>query len=283
MLTFVTSLDSNFIKPTSVMLVSLDRNLEVMAKCIILTKIEDLLKVEACISKLPTSKLSFDYVAVHEDKFNSILNMDGILHFSNAATYRLLASTLINDEVDTIIYLDGDILVRSSINPSTFPSVTFAALIELHPDSNVVYLPGYVNSGVYTTQLSYWRTHKCEAKLIEFLKKNPQSIYKDQDALNAIFSHLNSEPLVKDLNYIIQDYNFIHNLFSNPKIVHFAGPLKPWKLTTPNSKFVNEWRILANELQLYPPQKIGLSDLILRVAYTLRIHFLVRRLRKLFW
>ena len=263
------------------MLVSLDRNLEENAKCIILTNFQDLPVVQTCISKLPTSKLSFEFIAVPEDKLNKTLDMDGILHFSTAATYRLLASTMIDDRTDAIIYLDGDILVRDSINSKTFPYVTFAALIELNPDSDVVYLPGYVNSGVYTTKLSYWRINRCEEKLVEFLKKNPHAIYKDQDALNAIFSHVNSKPLRKDLNYIVQDYNFIKNLSSNPKIVHFAGPLKPWKLTTPNSKFVKEWRKLARELELYPTRNSTLPDLFLRLAYTLRIQILIRKFRKL--
>lgn len=265
------------------MLTSLNNCLIVASKCVVLTSSQDFQQVKRALIKLRLSNLKLEFISIPDSKFDKSTTMRGILHFSNAAALRLFASTSIDDSVDSIIYLDGDVMIRKPLDNNTFPNENFSAMIEQKPTREIHYVTNYFNSGVFITQLSFWRKNKCEEKLLQFLKDNPKSIYKDQDALNAVFSHLNLEPLATDLNYIVQDYNFIHNLFSNPKIVHFAGPLKPWKLTTPNSKFVNEWRILANELQLYPPRKIRLSDLILRFAYTLRIHILVRQLRKFFW
>jgi lipopolysaccharide biosynthesis glycosyltransferase len=263
------------------MLVSLNNYLIAPSKCVVLTSRQDFHEVKHALTKLRLSNLELDFIYIHDSKFDESFKMQGILHFSNAATHRLFASTSIDESVDSIIYLDGDVMIRKPLESNTFPDENFSAMIELKPTQGIHSVGNYFNSGVFATQLSFWRKNNVENRLIDFLKKTPTSVYKDQDALNFVFAAINSKPLSEKLNFIIQDHNFRSIQNSDPTIVHFAGPLKPWKLTTPNSKFVKEWRKLASGLQLYPTRNNTLPDLLLRLAYTLRIQILIRKFRKL--
>jgi lipopolysaccharide biosynthesis glycosyltransferase len=274
--TYVTSLDTNFIVPTSVMLVSLNNSLNVASKCVVLTSWQDFQEVKNALTNLSLCNLELRFISIPESKFDESLTMQGILHFSNAAILRLFASTSIDNSVDSIVYLDGDVMIRKPLDNNTFPTEIFSAMIELKPTRQVHYVSNYFNSGVFTTQLSFWRKNDVEKKLIDFLKKTPTSVYKDQDALNFVFAETNTEPLSDSLNFIIQDHNFRSLKKADPIIVHFAGPLKPWKLSTPNSKYVREWRTLAKELDVRVSEDDVIKQYAKRFGYSIQLHKLVR-------
>ena len=279
MRTYVTSLDTNFIIPTSVMLVSLNNCLIVASKCVVLTSSQDFLEVKNALIKLRLSNLELEFISIPESKIDESLAMQGILHFSNAASLRLFASTSIDDSVDSIIYLDGDVMIRKPLDNDTFPNEVFSAMIEQKPTQEIHYVSNYFNSGVFSTQLSFWRKNDVEVRLIDFLKQTPTSVYKDQDALNSVFALVNTKPLPDKLNFIIQDNNFRKLKKADPTIVHFAGPLKPWKLSTPNNKYVREWRTLAKKSDIEVHNHDFIKQYAKRCGYTMRLHTLVRILK----
>ena len=263
------------------MLASLDSNLEKSAKCFVFSSSCDMPEIRKRLELLELRKLSMIFIEFPENFLEQFEVMEGILHFSNAAIFRLFSSSVLQKDIDSIIYLDGDLLVRKPINEGTFPNHVFSALIEKKPSKEASLATNYFNSGVFSTKLSYWRENNVEELLRNFLKDNLNSIYKDQDALNSVFATRNFPPLSDNLNFIIQNYNRKEIEQRDPMIVHFAGPLKPWKLSTPNSFYVHEWRTFAKSvgIDLYNSRNILLY--LKRFAILLGIHLIVRKLRGL--
>lgn len=272
MLNFVTALDSNFIVPTSTMLVSLDKNLEVASRCFVLCNKIDFQTVSRAFNLINFNKLSIKIVEVPLSLIKQAIQMNGIMHFSNAAIYRLFMPSLLELDVNSIIYLDGDLLIRKRINENLFPKTIFSAHIEKRPAIEAISVDNYFNSGVFTTQLYFWRENRIEKKLIEFLERNLESIYKDQDALNFVFANLNLHPLPEELNYILKFHDRKDLRMSDPYIVHFAGHMKPWLRHTPNSKYVKEWRTIAKLIHSEIYLNTKKFDFLKRFGYRLYLH-----------
>ncbi len=99
---------------------------------------------------------------------------------------------------------------------------------------------GYFNSGVMIVNLAYWREHGIGEKAIKFLIENPGKVFSaDQDALNHVIGG-NYFELAPQWNTIVAESGVFTNYtreeleqaYSNPKIMHFAGPIKPWHYAT---------------------------------------------------
>ena len=272
MLNFVTALDSNFIIPTSTMLFSLDNNLEVTSRCYILCNKNDFQNVSKVLNAIKFKKLSIRIVEVSKSLINQAIQMNGIMHFTNAAIYRIFMASLLDTNINSIIYLDGDLFIRKRINESLFPNTIFSAHIEKKAAIEAIIVDNYFNSGVFTTQLDFWRENNIEIQLVNFLEKNLQSVYKDQDALNNVFANLNFFPLPEGLNYILKSQNRKDLKKSDPYIVHFAGHMKPWLRYTPNSKYVKEWRTVAKQIhnEFYVDKKN--LDFIKRIGYKIYLN-----------
>lgn len=165
-----------------------------------------------------------------------------------AIYYRLLIANIINKEVNKVLYLDCDILVRGSLNELfaiDMEGVGLAAVEDvLSPLApmleNINCSPdyGYFNSGVMLINTAYWRDRKVLEDIFDFINKNVSILqHPDQDALNAIFSgkwmklnyrwnFLRSyQNLYYDHTHMLSDYNLETKNY--PVIIHFSG-VKPW-------------------------------------------------------
>jgi len=232
-----TALDKAFTIPTNVMLQSvIDNTDEAIHFHILVPEIEfqtecDFLK----LSKIrPGIYFSFYQVKDHEP--GGSLSMNGTLHFSNAALYRIFMAELLPVSVDRILYLDGDTLIDTDIQEifATYPGSIISARIEN-------FKSGYFNSGVLITSLQYWRENNVTEKLVSFLIDNPYSIYKDQDALNSFFQKKNT-PLDEKYNYPAMNYGRFGREVIEPSVYHFTGTIKPWKSHAPRSYPFKLWR-----------------------------------------
>ena len=107
-------------------------------------------------------------------------------HFSNAALYRLFMTQYLPKRIDRILYLDGDLIVNLDISEifKENSNSVFSARIE---NAEI----GYFNSGVFLTSLNYWRSNEIGKRCADYLTQNPESQYKDQDALNHVFLNIN--------------------------------------------------------------------------------------------
>ena len=156
-------------------------------------------------------------------------------HASIVNYYRLLAPQLLPGNVNKVLYLDSDIVVRHSLTELWNTDLTDYALAAV--EDGVPSLAGdlelpvgskYFNSGVMLIDLAYWRKNKVDELAIAFIRNNPTKVqYWDQDALNAILAHRWIE--LPDRWNQQTDFQARCRV-CDPAIVHFCGgdEYRPW-------------------------------------------------------
>lgn len=165
-------------------------------------------------------------------------------HASIANYFRLLLPICLPDEIEKVLYLDSDVLVRKDIVPLFSIDLENCAVAAVE---DMEWLPAwldrldiprnhkYFNSGVLLINLKEWRMRQVHAMVIRFIQEHPEKIvFWDQDGLNAV---LHDE--WKELPYAwnVQNGFFSKELLTirhadvveDPYIVHFTGDTsKPW-------------------------------------------------------
>lgn len=190
---------------------------------------------------LPTNSV-FTIYEVEDTSFSKYISMKGTLHFSNAAIFRLFMTDYLPISIDTILYLDADLVINLDISEifSSYSENVFSAKIERLDD-------GYFNSGVFLTSLNFWHHQQIKSQALNFLVRNPSLKYKDQDCLNHIFNSYNI-PLDKKFNSPLSDFRIFHRKQTTECIFHFTGTIKPWKKHAPNVFPVKLWRSVYFEI-----------------------------------
>jgi lipopolysaccharide biosynthesis glycosyltransferase len=178
-------------------------------------------------------------------------------HITLAAYYRLLIFDLLAVDIDKIIYLDSDLLIRhdltylwstplndyciAAIQDMGLPYVSSRYGLAIHRKLDISPETKYFNSGVMIINLTQWRQEEISQKVLDFLTKYSEKIrWHDQDALNAIFAGkwLEIDPRWNQIPYILnlkswQDSPFSEDVFNQvinePYIIHYATENKPWK------------------------------------------------------
>ena len=174
-------------------------------------------------------------------------------YWSVANYFRLMASRILPADIERVLYLDSDIIVRRSLAEfwSTDLGGFACAAIEdafWDPRLDYVQVPQgsrYFNSGVLLINLSYWRQNNVYERAVEFIKGDPDKLnYYDQDVLNALFvdQWVNLPAVWNDMARSTLHIPALRNLnIPNPAIVHFVGPYKPWNWLC-NHPFKYEYR-----------------------------------------
>ena len=168
---------------------------------------------------------------------------------------RLFTASLLPADIDKIIWLDADTMIRSSILPlwnedlgGNLVGGCQDGIPVLH--KKTVFLKKtdiYVNAGVYLFNLKAWRDNNIEKKFINFLKLFDGKLhYPDQDVVNGVCKNYIKlvAPKYNSISYYfnynpellyyanIKDYYSKEELKEakeSPVIVHFAGKgRKPW-------------------------------------------------------
>jgi len=170
---------------------------------------------------------------------------------------RLFAASLLPANIEKIIHLDADTMVRRSISPlwngnlnGNLVGGCKDGLPVSHKKS--IFLEEtdiYVNAGVLLIDLKAWRNANIEKAFIDFLRLfNGKLGYLDQDVINAVLKgrlklfapKYNSLSYYYEYNPNLLTFANIKDYYSNtelreakysPVIVHFAGiadEVKPW-------------------------------------------------------
>ena len=187
------------------------------------------------------------------------------VYITKSAYSRLFAATLLPDDIDRVIYLDSDVVIRGSLQGLWEMDIEGYAVAVGHDmaEQNHIYsgrLPynmvqdGYFNSGVLLINLSYWRKNDCMNVFFEIVKQyQSRLILHDQDVLNIAFhdkkkwfpvtynyqnGFLYKETNFKTVSYIQDE---IEGSKYDPIIVHFSTWDKPWKLECFHP-FCKDWR-----------------------------------------
>ncbi len=191
-------------------------------------------------------KIPFKFYNLQVNKF---LNAPISGHITYAAYNRIFISSIINNKIDTILYLDCDIIIRKNIDDIynvDIENYYLAAVREIATEEVNKKLNfheyTYFNSGVLFINLKKWRQDNLEKKMIDFIEKNSNKItYHDQDTLNYctkekwlqmdykfntthfFFHHNNYPPSYFGLNE-----NEYQEILKNAAIIHFTSQQKPW-------------------------------------------------------
>lgn len=172
-------------------------------------------------------------------------------HCSIATYYRLFISDILPSDIDRILYLDGDVIVRGSISDLFKSSTDYVAVEgvidnwegDISKFNRLRYNPSfrYINAGVLLIHLDYWRNEHILEHFLNYISSNPERIlHHDQDVINAC---LYDKKKVLPFRYNVQDGflfsspNFLYydcdldfyNDIRKPVIIHYCSSSKPWQ------------------------------------------------------
>ena len=181
--------------------------------------------------------------------------------FSVAMHLRFLIPEIVPEAWDRAVYIDGDVLVETSLSRLWTKSFDGAALLAVR-DWHNPYLSSllgiensrklgldpkssYFLSGMLVFNLPRWRNEPIKDNAIEFLRKHEQLVtYPDQDALNVALEndwkpidprwHVNIKPgaleRISDSPLKDELRSRFNDLLYDPHIYHFSGVQKPWDI-----------------------------------------------------
>lgn len=199
------------------------------------------------INSLKKYDTDIKFIKIKNDYFDNVY-ISGHIHKS--AYFRLLLPDIV--DVDKIIYLDCDLLVKKNIyelwnidmNDKPLAAVLDLGILTSKRLMKEKYCEvgidneRYFNSGVLVLNLKIWREYKLSQKVLDLINCHSYR-HHDQDALNSIFKN-NWKELPLEWNVIPPVYNMLLKIvFSkwrveaikareNPAIIHYAGRYKPW-------------------------------------------------------
>ncbi len=191
---------------------------------------------------------------------------------SPASLFRLMAPEIFQD-VPRLIYLDTDVIVCKPLDdlfdldlqghsiaacrdlgmialsrtPSLFPARS-ALSIQADPSS-------YFNAGVLLMDCAKWRADKMSGAFKKMAAVEPPSkflLLYDQNALNFLFQgdYVRLDPRwnscnCPDVEPDDPEATAIIAARSDPWIIHFAGPQKPWFVQPTTARYEKFWAITA--------------------------------------
>lgn len=150
--------------------------------------------------------------------------------------YRLMVGSLFPD-LQRILYLDCDLVVRKSLGPlweTSLEGKVMGAVEDqgtsekLAREKSLLGADPYLNSGMLLLDLEAWRSSEAEKRFIEFTRTRPDipRCWHDQSLLNAV---LKQEVLFLDRTWNAMVSNPV-GLPRDPAIVHYTYS-KPWNYT----------------------------------------------------
>ena len=185
-------------------------------------------------------------VQIIRPDLNQVSDLMTSHHISHAAYLRLLASKILPDHVEKVVYLDSDLLVLDDVtklwqidlgdayaaasvdiacpfvdarehfeehqtSSARFGSVPYIAAISPIPNWRELGIDGsaaYFNSGVMVLNLKRWRQDDISRKLFDCLRENREHVWCwDQYALNVVFAG-NWKPLEPKWNQGTHVYEY---------------------------------------------------------------------------
>ena len=170
-------------------------------------------------------------------------------HISMSAYNRIFMSSILKVEIEKVLYLDCDIIIKNSISElldTNIDEYHLAGVAEKPTEAVIQNLQlnksNYFNSGVLLINLKKWRAECFEQKLVNFINNfRDKIIFHDQDVLNFCAKNnwlsLNHKYNVTHFFYHPKSYSFEYfglteseylEIKSNPVILHFTSHQKPW-------------------------------------------------------
>lgn len=170
-------------------------------------------------------------------------------HVNRAALFRLFVAHILEESYEKIVYLDGDIQIRRSLEPlltMKLPQGTVGVVPDWvalhsaegwpHAAANRAYMEklsllpehwsSYFNSGVMVASPDTW--NDIGPKALDFLVAKPEACrLHDQSALNHVCRGRTTRLSLR-WNFLRQYMPLPAYKTIDPAILHFVGRLKPW-------------------------------------------------------
>ena len=161
-------------------------------------------------------------------------------HISITTYYRLFIPYVIGDDVDEVLYLDGDVLVCGKIDElfdRKIDNAVLAGVPDLNEADNVkrTGVDVYVNAGVLIIYVSAIRKmysiEEMIGKIREYLAVPGKIIYGDQDIMNILYegyidkiSDIYNFQRVMNKGWCLKHISYLKKVI----VVHFITGDKPW-------------------------------------------------------
>lgn len=190
---------------------------------------------KAALNSLKEFHSSLD-ISYHKADPERISGLSMTMNYISSVTYyRLLLAEIIPGSIDTLLYLDADIVIHGSLKKlfaTELGDSYGAAVPDIYIDEDDEYkkkiaLPTatYFNAGVLLLNLKKLREKNSTKKLLANAKKRAHE-YQDQDAINITFGEM--VKLDREFNYQIKDKQYDTLPTDRMTILHYSGSLKPW-------------------------------------------------------
>jgi lipopolysaccharide biosynthesis glycosyltransferase len=187
--------------------------------------------------------------------FNAISDLGGQVltlaqseRFPLRIWYRLLLAELL-PELSRVLYIDADTLIAAPLQElwstplegNVVAAVTnplYASMVpRIISDLGLPDAASYFNSGVLLIDLQEWRRTDTTRAAFEFARSHPL-VWPDQDVLNGVLHdrrlrlhpRWNAMPGLWELprRYLPYSDEEVSKAASDPALIHFVGPHKPW-------------------------------------------------------
>ena len=296
----VTACDDNYVQHLGVMLCSLLENTSHKEKI-------NIWVIDAAISQYKKDILSsfikdkyqvqITYLKVDEETYKDFKIS---YHFTHSIYYRISIPEVIPTNINKVIYLDSDIILRQDIYDLwliDLKSYFLGAVESLDIDKK--HLKGiikddldYFNSGVLVMDINKWREHNITQQVINFISSYQEHIiWWDQDSLNAVlYQKWLSLPLKWNLQSSFFDVNVskckreeeLRDAIANPAIIHYTGLHKPWDYVD-NHPYKQEYYkyLTLTPWHKYQPKK-NIKLIIKRLIRIYVPRFLVLTIKRFF-
>ncbi|MDR0407577.1 MAG: glycosyltransferase family 8 protein [Campylobacteraceae bacterium] len=260
--------DNNFVIPTSVAIISLiekKRPETYYSIYIIIDNVSDENKKR--LHAFENQQVSIKIIETASDKFASLHQYDSksCCVATISALLKFEIPNILNRE-DKVLYLDGDILVKSDLSNLYNINIDNYYAAVTH-DTGKLYSKRffvkslhktYFNSGVMLLNLKLLRQDDVPAQLIQSKQEINDMKLMDQDAFNIIFKNkvkmfgikynflflnlkrASHKYTIDQLNTLFgKSYENLEDIKEQASIIHFSSKDKPWKYI--NGLYSKEW------------------------------------------
>ena len=185
-------------------------------------------------------------------------------HINYAAYYNLKIADILPQDVQRVIYMDGDMIVDGDIRPLWETDLKGNACgMVWAPDWNEPYVferlgydpkYGYYNNGTMLYDLDYLREMHYSEKALEYVNAEKQNLsMMDQDVANALlYDKILRLPLQYNFQskFLWKSYWVDHTedfkkeileAVQHPVIIHYSDKRKPWQIENINRPFSKLW------------------------------------------
>lgn len=218
-----------------------------------------------------TNRATIEAIQVHDTweisqlPLSSNPEMEGI----TAATYlRLMLPAVASWQTDRLLYVDGDVMCtglladlwNTQLDGRIFGAVQDIYVRTIGSRGGIPHAPRsipanapYFNAGVLLIDVQSWLQSRISERSLEYLSSHRESIrYQDQDALNVV-AYGRWKRLDPEWNYMATwRLSELTATRAAPKIIHFAGSLKPWHTSFPHGTPRDEYRKLIEKVEMVP-------------------------------